>query len=52
MPTGRPPLFVAVDTGTGFLYVAFRQRCNAETATGCGAAAGEQSVGSGPKASL
>ena len=59
MPAGRSPLFVTVDTSTGFVYVTDfasaavsvlnGSRCNAETAAGCDAAAREQPVGSGPQ---
>jgi DNA-binding beta-propeller fold protein YncE len=59
MPAGRAPLAIAVDTSTGFVYVADfasaavsvlnGSRCNAETAAGCAAVAREQPVGSGPQ---
>ena len=59
MPAGRSPLAVTLDATTGFVYVADfssaavsvlnGSRCNAETAAGCGAAAREQPVGSGPQ---
>jgi DNA-binding beta-propeller fold protein YncE len=58
-PAGRAPSFVALDPSTGFVYVADfasaavsvlnGSRCNAETAAGCGTAAREQPVGSGPQ---
>ena len=59
-PVGRSPLFVTLDTSTGFVYVADfgsaavsvlnGSRCNAETVAGCEAASREQPVGSGPQA--
>ena len=59
MPAGRSPVAVTLDATTGFVYVADfssaavsvlnGSRCNAETAAGCGAAAREQPVGSGPQ---
>jgi DNA-binding beta-propeller fold protein YncE len=59
MPAGRSPVAVTLDATTGFVYVADfssaavsvlnGSRCNPETAVGCGAAAREQPVGSGPQ---
>ena len=59
VPTGRSPLAVTVDPGTGFVYVADfdsaavsvlnGSRCNAETTAGCRAAARDQPIGSGPQ---
>jgi DNA-binding beta-propeller fold protein YncE len=61
MPAGRSPVAVTVDTSTGFVYVTDfasaavsvlnGSRCNAETATGCEAAAREQQSARARKAS-
>jgi DNA-binding beta-propeller fold protein YncE len=58
MATGPAPLFAAVDTATGILYVTDfagaevsildGSRCNATITSGCGAPPREQAVGSQP----